>query len=155
MLIEEKAALQLLSRNETLAIAESCTGGLLGHRLTNVPGSSKFLTADLVCYSNDAKKALLKIPNQTLRSYGAVSEPVAELMAKRVRALFKAHYGIGITGIAGPSGGTKTKPVGLTFIAIATASETLCLKCHFPGDRAKIKKAATTTALNLLLEFMN
>ncbi len=155
MLLEEKAAAQLLSRNETLALAESCTGGLLGHRLTNVPGSSKFLTADLVCYSQDAKENLLKIPEQTLSSFGAVSEPVAELMAKNVRALFKAHYGIGITGIAGPSGGTKAKPVGLTFIAIATESEALCLKCQFPGDRAQIKKAATTTALNLLLEFMS
>ena len=155
MLLEEKIAFQLFSRKETLAVAESCTGGLLGHRLTNIPGSSQFLIADLVCYSNAAKTTLLKIPEETLVSCGAVSEPVAELMAKNVRALFKTHYGIGITGIAGPSGGTKAKPIGLTFIAIATEVEALCLKCQFSGDRAKIKKTATTTALNLLLEFVS
>jgi len=154
MLLEVKAALQLLSRGKKLAVAESCSGGLLGHRLTNIPGSSQFLIADLVCYSNDAKRVLLKIPEETLVSCGAVSETVAELMARNVRTLFKSDYGIGITGIAGPSGGTRTKPVGLTFIAIATEAEALCLKCHFPGTRAQIKKAATTTALNMLLEFI-
>ncbi len=154
MLIEEKVASRLLSEKETLAVAESCTGGLLGHRLTNIPGSSRFLLADLVCYSNISKTKLLKIPGKTLSAHGAVSEVVAELLAQNVRKLFQAHYGIGITGIAGPGGGTKTKPVGLTYIAVSTPLETLCLKCQFSGQRLEIKKAATATALNLLMEFL-
>lgn len=155
MRIEEKVAEFLIRAKKTLAIAESCTGGLLANRLTNIPGSSHFLKCALVAYSNEAKIKLLKVPEAVLRKYGAVSAQVAISMAQGTRKLLKTDFGVGITGIAGPSGGTKAKPVGLTFIAVATNTETLCLECHFQGTRKSIKKQTTTQALQLLYEFLS
>lgn len=154
MHLEEKIANLLIQHKKTLSLAESCSGGLLSHRLTNIPGSSSFLRLGLITYSNEAKAQLLKIPTKVLKKYGAVSEPVAELMAQNVRKIQETDFGIGITGIAGPSGGTIKKPVGLTFIAVATEYETLCLNCVFKGNRLQIKKQATTQALKLLSEFL-
>lgn len=154
MTIEAKVAQQLIDRKKTLALAESCSGGLLAHRLTNIPGSSKFLHCSLVTYSNQAKVKLLKIPENTLKKHGAVSSEIAILMAKNVRKLHNSDFGIGITGIAGPDGGTKAKPVGLTFIAAASKNEAICLKCEFDSDRSGNKKQSTTQALKLLNEFI-
>ena len=154
MRIEEKVGRSLILAKKTLAIAESCTGGLFANRLTNIPGSSNFLKLALGPYSKEAKTKLLKIPQATIRRYGAVSTQVAILMAQSVRKLLKTDFGFGITGIAGPTGGTKTKPIGLTFIAICTNIETLCLECHFKRTRTSIKRQATTQALQLLKEFL-
>ncbi|MCK5579936.1 MAG: CinA family protein [Candidatus Omnitrophica bacterium] len=154
MKIEEKVAELLTTKKKTLSIAESCTGGLLTHRLTNIPGSSNFIKFGIVTYCNEAKTKFLKIPEMLLKKKGAVCEEVAELMAKGVRKINKTDFGIGITGIAGPDGGTKAKPVGLVYMAVDTGVETLCLKCQFEGSRTEIKKQATEQALKLLSEFL-
>lgn len=154
MKIEEKIARKLIKSQKTLAIAESCTGGLLSHRLTNIPGSSDFLKLDVVAYSNEAKMKLLKVAPDTLKRHGAVSQEAAIAMAQGVRKILKTDFGIGITGIAGPTGGSKSKPVGLTYIVVNTKLETLCLKCLFEGPRTSIKAQAATQALQLLNEFL-
>jgi nicotinamide-nucleotide amidase len=151
---EEKVAKRLIQNSSTISTAESCTGGLLAHRLTNIPGSSHYFRFGIVAYSNEAKQNFLDIPVAILQKKGAVSEEVAIGMAQAVRAKGKSHYGIGITGIAGPDGGTKSKPVGLVYVAISTAQETLCVKCQFAGTRSQIKKQSTDQALTLLLEFL-
>ena len=151
---ELKVAQALTTQNKTLALAESCTGGLLSHRLTNIPGSSNFLKFALVAYSNETKEKLLKISPAILKKHGAVSQPVAMAMAKGVRNLQKTDFGVSITGIAGPTGATKQKPIGLVYIAINTNKETLCLEYHFKGSRTSIKSQAVTQALHLLLEFL-
>jgi len=148
---EIKTAKSLLQRQMTISTAESCTGGLLAHRLTNVPGSSGFFIGGLTVYANSTKVTFLKIPPKTIAQYGAVSEPVARLMAQGIRRSFKTDIGIGITGIAGPSGGSKLKPVGTVFIAISTKNTTLSQKFLFKGSRLQNKQQATTAALNLLL----
>lgn len=150
--LERKVAQKLIQSGKTLAIAESCTGGLLSNRLTDVPGSSKFLKLSIVAYSNAAKTKLLKVPEKLIRQNGAVSSPVASAMARNVRKILKTDFGIGITGIAGPHGGTRLKPTGLTFIALSTDAGSLCVKCHFVGNRKIIKAQATNRALRTLLK---
>jgi PncC family amidohydrolase len=154
MSIEQKIAKILTKSKETVALAESCSGGLLANRLTNIPGSSTFFKGGIITYSNKAKISLLKVPSFTIKKHGAVSSQTACSMAKNVRSLFKVNFGLAITGIAGPSGGTKLKPVGLTFIAINTPRETACFKFHFKGNRLQNKKSSTDEALKLLLEFI-
>jgi nicotinamide-nucleotide amidase len=154
MRIEEKVAKSLTSAQKSLSIAESCTGGLLSNRLTNMPGSSNFLKLSVVAYSNEAKIKILNVSRKQIAKYGAVSSQVAISMAQGIRKIQKTDFGIGITGIAGPTGATKTKPVGLTFIAISSEVETLCVKCRFPGARISIKNQAATLALQLLDEFL-
>lgn len=154
MTLEERIARALLAQHKTLSIAESCTGGLLSNRLTNIPGSSGFLLASVISYSNAAKTKLLKVPEALIRKHGAVSEAVAMKMADGAQRLQKSDFGIGITGIAGPDGGSRQKPVGLVFIAVTTPTEQLCAKCRFKGNRLQIKRAAATEALRLLGEFL-
>ncbi len=154
MKIEEKIAQALVVQKKTLGVAESCTGGLLSHRLTNIPGCSDFLKLGVVAYSNEAKIKCLKVSQEDLKKHGSVSEEVAMAMASGVRQLAKTGFGIGITGIAGPTGGTKKKSVGLVYIAVNTKDETLCLKCQFEGTRSSIKSQSSTQALYLLLEFL-
>lgn len=170
MSLEKTVARLLADRHKTLAIAESCTGGLLTHRLTNISGSSRFLEAAVVAYSNKAKQRLLKISSRMLRQHGAVSKETALAMARAVREIHKTDFGIGITGIAGPTGAAKTKPVGLVYIALSVPAEgearlrrgspkaarrrrpaeTLCLQCRFKGNRINIKQKAAAQALRLL-----
>lgn len=154
MRIEEKIAQSLILTKKTLAIAESCTGGLVTNRLTNIPGSSNFLKLALVAYSNEAKIKHLKVPETSINRHGAVSAQVAIAMAKGVKNSLKTDFGIGITGIAGPTGGSRTKPIGLTYIVVCTDIETLCLECRFKGTRSNIKSQAATQALRLLYEFL-
>lgn len=154
MSLEEKVARALIRSQKSLTIAESCTGGCLSDRLTNIAGSSAFLKFTIVAYSNESKTKFLKIPGSLLKKHGAVSQETAALMAKNARKIFNTDFGVGITGIAGPSGATALKPVGLCFVALATAQETLCLKCHFKGHRIDIKNQAATQALKLLAEFL-
>jgi PncC family amidohydrolase len=151
---ENQVAKRLLKHKKTLAVAESCSGGLLAHKLTNIAGSSAFLMGGLVTYSNAAKIRFLKVPALTIKKYGAVSKQTASIMAQSVRTLFKVNYGLAITGIAGPGGGTKTKPVGLTFIALSMEHETVCLEFHFKGNRLQNKASSTDEALKLLLKYI-
>jgi len=155
MNLVQKIIQALQSQGQTLAVAESCTGGLVANRITDVPGSSDVFLLGVITYSNEAKQKILNIPPKALKSHGAVSEQIAIAMAKGVRKIHKTDFGIGITGIAGPTGGTKAKPVGLTYIAVSTKDETLCLHCMFQGTRPQIKKQASTQALELLTEFLS
>ena len=154
MRLEQRVASLLLEKRKTISVAESCSGGLLSHRLTNIAGSSNYFKGAVVAYSNAVKLQVLKVPPITIRKYGAVSEQVALCMAQGIRSLLKTDFGIAVTGIAGPSGAGKNKPVGLTFIAINTAAETICLKCLFKGKRIQIKSQAATFALKILAEFL-
>lgn len=154
MKIEEKTAILLMKLKKTLAIAESCSGGLLTHRLTNISGSSQFLKVGIIAYSNEAKIKLLKVPSSLIQKYGAVSPETACAMAQGVRLGFKTDFGVSITGIAGPTGGTKTKPVGLTYIAASSKEKVECLEWHFKGTRLQVKESAATKAIDLLLKFI-
>jgi len=155
MKLEVKVAQALTNQRKTLATAESCTGGYLAHRLTDVPGSSQFFICGLVTYSNEVKSALLGVGATLIKKHGAVSEEVATAMAKGVRIKLKADYGIGISGIAGPDGGSKQRPVGLVYICVAASGESICLKCQFRGLRSSIKSQSVQQALKLLYEFLN
>ncbi|MGH7325683.1 MAG: nicotinamide-nucleotide amidohydrolase family protein [Candidatus Rokuibacteriota bacterium] len=140
----------LVERQVTVAVAESCTGGLLGHRLTGVPGSSRYFERGVVVYSNQAKQELLGVPADVLSAHGAVSGPCAAAMAAGVRQTSRSDCALAITGIAGPDGGTPTKPVGTVFVGVAVGAEVTAHRFHFPGDRAAIKWQAAQAALDLL-----
>ncbi len=142
----------LLGRGETLAVAESCTGGGLGQRLTDVPGSSSYFWGGVISYDNSVKQNLLGVEAEVLEKQGAVSEVVAEQMAQGVRAALKTSWGIGITGIAGPGGGSDEKPVGLVYIGIAGPDGSVkAVKCLFgQRERGVIRDRAALEALNLL-----
>jgi competence/damage-inducible protein CinA-like protein len=149
--IEEVVVNRLAQLRMTLAIAESCTGGLLAHRITNVPGASLVFLEGLVTYSNDAKIRDLNVPESLLALHGAVSDPVARAMAEGAAAKAGADFGIGITGIAGPAGGTPEKPVGTVFIAVAGRGvDTECRREIFPTDRETFKELASQVALDML-----
>ena len=140
----------LLRRRWTIAIAESCTGGLVSDRITNVPGSSRYLLQSVIAYHNQAKERLLGVRPALLRRHGAVSAPVANAMAQRVRQVVQADLGLAITGIAGPGGGSRAKPVGLVYLALADRARTVVRRCQFHGDRLAIKHQAAQTALDWL-----
>ena len=138
----------LRARGATLAAAESCTGGLIAERLTDVPGSSDYFLGGVVAYANVAKQALLGVPEALLDQHGAVSEPVARAMAESVRAHFGADIGLATTGISGPGGGTDAKPVGLVHIALADAAGTHADHFVFPLDRTRHRLLTTQVALD-------
>ncbi len=148
--LEEAVGRELREKGLTIAVAESCTGGLLGDRFTNVPGSSVYFLGGVVSYSNEAKMNLLGVQNDTLVEHGAVSEETAAEMAQGVRQLFQADTGISVTGISGPDGGTPEKPVGLTFIAIDYSGDVSVKRLMFLRDRRFNKELAAQTALNLV-----
>ncbi len=150
--LEQVVVERLRKTGQTLAVAESCTGGLLAKRLTDVPGASACFLGGCVTYSNEMKQKLLSVSAQTLAQYGAVSEQVAREMATGVRAVCGSDFGIGITGVAGPGGGTEQKPVGLVYIALDSAAGTqVVATAPRPGrDRARIRLTAASEALNLL-----
>lgn len=141
---------RLTERKQTLALAESCTGGAIAHRVTNVPGASAVLRAGLVTYSNEAKQKFLGVHADTLAAHGAVSEAVAREMAEGARRETSADFALSVTGIAGPSGGSEAKPVGTVLIALAGAKETLVLKQFNPYDRETFKQATANQALEML-----
>ncbi len=140
----------LEARGETLAAAESCTGGLVGAELTSVPGSSAVFLGGVVSYSNQAKETMVGVAHELLVAHGAVSEPVARAMAGGVRARFGTTWGIGITGIAGPAGGTVDKPVGLVHWAVAGPCGIRARQARFPGDRESVRRWSVNAALDLL-----
>lgn len=139
-------------RGWKLAVAESCTGGLIGARLTSVPGSSSYFLGGVIAYSNDLKKNLLNVPGELLDSYGAVSGPVAEAMARGVIAAAGAHCGISVTGVAGPDGGTLEKPVGTVWVGVAMPTGTTSRMYSFSGNREEVREQTVTAALELYLE---
>ena len=150
MRLEEKVFEKFTKNRRTLAIAESCTGGLIGSRLTDIPGASAFFLLGIIAYDYAAKTKLLGVPSALLKKHGAVSREVASYMAQGVRTILNTDYGLGVTGIAGPGGATKTKPVGLVFIAVSTEEKTIVKKCLFKGSRLAVKKQAAQTALKML-----
>lgn len=154
MRIEEKVGALLRQRKLMLATAESCTGGLLGHRLTNVPGSSDYYLGGVVAYSNRLKEALLGVEPRTLRTHGAVSEETAREMARGARQRLGADLAVSITGIAGPTGGTAEKPVGLTYVALSADGDEKCQRFVFGGDRLGNKEAAAEAAMRLITDLL-
>jgi nicotinamide-nucleotide amidase len=144
----------LLERRLTVSMAESCTGGLVGHRLTNIAGSSRYVERGVVVYSNQAKEQLLGVPEEMLRAHGAVSAPVAEAMAAGICRISGSACGIAVTGIAGPDGGTPAKPVGTVFIGVAAPGpdgpRITVRRFRFPGGREAVKWQSSQAALDLL-----
>ncbi len=151
----EKAIGELLKkRGRTLSVAESCTGGLISDRITNVPGSSNYFEGGMVTYSNESKAKHLDIPLNYIRRHGAVSPQVAKKMAQGVRKAFGTTFGLSTTGVAGPTGGTKEKPVGLVFIGLAKGKRTSVMKLNLEGTRREIKEKATEKALKFFYEIL-
>jgi nicotinamide-nucleotide amidase len=149
--IEEWITHRLATMGLTISTAESCTGGLLANRLTNVPGSSKVFHRGFVTYSNESKSDLLGVSQALLSEHGAVSEPVARAMAEGALRNANSNFSLALTGVAGPDGGTPEKPVGTVFIAMARVGKpTHCQKFSFPVDRATFKQLATQAALDML-----
>ncbi len=148
--LEEVIGQYLKGKKQTLAVAESCTGGYLGHRITNVPGSSTYFLQGVLAYSNQAKIDLLGVPPDKIEKFGAVSPQVARAMATGIQKRAKADFGLSITGIAGPSGGTKEKPVGLVYTALAADNEVLVKKNLFLGSRNAIKFQSSQKAMDML-----
>lgn len=154
MLAEEVGRLLRL-KGLTVSVAESCTGGRLGDMLTDVSGSSDYFLGGVISYSNDAKISLLGVNSKTLKVKGAVSEEVAIQMAAGARTKLGADIGIGITGIAGPAGGSATKPVGLVYVAVSSTTSSECSKNLFRGSRSSIKDQSARKALEMLGEFLD
>ena len=147
----EEAALKALTQNNlTLSLAESCTGGLIASRLTEIPGASKTFLSSAVTYSNEAKEALLGVCGETLRAYGAVSAPVAREMAEGARRVFGSDIAASATGIAGPGGGSEEKPVGLVYIALAGQGGTSVKELRIPGPRARVRNIACLNVLDMI-----
>jgi nicotinamide-nucleotide amidase len=148
--MEEVVGNLLKQRNETVSVAESCTGGMIGMRLTDVAGSSAYFLEGVVTYSNEAKKRALGVPAETLETYGAVSSQTAEAMAAGMRGRAGTNYAIAVTGIAGPDGGSEEKPVGTVFIGYADEKATKSLRLTLPGDRYLIRWRSSQAALDYL-----
>lgn len=153
--ISQQLGQALTEQQLTIATAESCTGGLLGHLLTSVSGSSGYYLGGVIAYSNEVKESFLGVRPETLAAHGAVSEQTAKEMAAGVRERIGSDIGISTTGIAGPTGGTPEKPVGLVFIGISTAEETVAIECRFKGSRGEIKESTARTLLNEVYKKFN
>ena len=140
--------------NLTIACAESCTGGLLTSRLTDVPGSSAYVQGSIVSYSNEIKNSVLKVKAETLKKFGAVSEQTAREMSANVRELFKTDIGVGVTGIAGPGGSTADKPVGTVYISVSNLYQTIVQKFNFSGSRSEIKNKSCDAAIKMVKDLL-
>lgn len=155
MPVEHEIGARLTAREYSVATAESCSGGLIAHRITNAAGASGYFLGGIVSYSNEAKVALLGVREASLDAHGAVSEAVAREMAEGARARFNADVALATTGIAGPTGGSPGKPVGLVYIALAGPDTTRVERNVFPGSRESVKAQTAEFALNLLLEYLS
>lgn len=151
--IEAEVGILLRAENLTLAVAESCTGGLLGHTITQVGGSSDYFLGGVVAYNNSSKVNVLGVRNEILRRHGATSKETAAAMAEGVKRIFNADIGLSATGIAGPSGGSANKPVGLVYVGLATGGKTIVARHVFKGTRSTIKAQAVKTALAMLYRY--
>lgn len=145
----------LRERQLKLAVAESCSGGLISHLITNVPGSSDYFVLGAVVYSNSAKMQILGVSKIVLESFGAVSSECARAMAEGIKKVGGCDLGLAVTGIAGPGGGTPSKPVGLVFMALATKKSTTVKEFRFPGLRRDIKEQTARQALGMVLEYLD
>ncbi len=148
--IEQIVGYWLQMRNATVSVAESCTGGLLAERITSVSGSSRYFLGGAVVYSNNLKTEFAGVPADMIERYGAVSREVAAALAEGIRYRCESTFGVGITGVAGPGGGSVEKPVGLVFHAVASDSGTEVIQRNFPGDRKRIRRFASTLALDMI-----
>ena len=154
MNLEEKLVNKLLEKEYTITTAESCTGGLLAGRILNVSGASGVYNEGYITYSNEAKERLLGVEHETLEKYGAVSEQTAKEMAEGAAKAANANVGLSTTGIAGPSGGTPEKPVGLIYVGCYIDGETYVKECRFQGSREENRNAAVEAVLELLYELL-
>jgi PncC family amidohydrolase len=154
MKLEKIIGDRLKERGWTLSIAESCTGGLISDRLTDVPGSSDYFEGGMVTYSNESKAKHLGIPLDYIKNYGAVSPQVARKMAQGVREAFNTTFGLSTTGVAGPTGGTKRAPIGRIFIGFTNGRKTWVRREDFKGSRREIKKKASEKALQFFYEIL-
>ena len=154
--LSQRVGEALLAQGLTITTAESCTGGLILSTLTDISGSSAYVMGGIVTYSNEAKMKHVNVQEETLTQHGAVSEPVAREMAIGVRDVFDTDYALSVTGIAGPGGGTETKPVGLTYIGLAGRDGIVAVQRHvWDGDRIENKQASVHAALTLLLTMID
>jgi PncC family amidohydrolase len=144
----------LQQRSWKLAVAESCTGGLIGHRITNIPGSSDYYRGSVTAYAYEAKVRLLNVRWPTLKLYGAVSREVVLEMARGIRVVLEADIGLAVSGIAGPGGATPAKPVGLTWIGLCAPDYERAWQFIFEGDRIANKKSAAEAALQVLIDYL-
>jgi nicotinamide-nucleotide amidase len=152
--IDQQIASTLLERGLTVAVAESCTGGLMAGRLTELAGSSAYMLGGVVAYSNEAKSGLVGVPAELIESVGAVSVEVARALADGARERFGASLGVGITGVAGPGGGSEEKPVGFVCFSVCSDSGSLTRSARLPGSRSDVRDRSTTVALHLLARLL-
>ncbi len=155
ILLEEQVGNRLRERGWTISSAESSTGGLIMARLTDIAGSSAYVLGGVIAYADTIKEQVLGVPKQTLIAYGAVSEPVAQQMADGARQLFQTDVAVSVTGIAGPTGATATKPVGLHYIGLSTPTGSWVRRYVWNGDRTENRHAAADAALQLLLDYLD
>lgn len=153
--METKLVKHCMEKNMTLAVAESCTGGLLGAKIVGVPGASQVFKGGILCYADEIKVNLLNVPAAMIEDEGVVSSSCAEAMAQGVRKLFDVDLAVAVTGIAGPSGGTDEKPVGLVFLSAATEEAVLVQGFKFEGNRTEIREQAVEAALAMMLKLIN
>jgi nicotinamide-nucleotide amidase len=153
--MEDVVGARLSEEDLTVSVAESCTGGLVGHRLTNVAGSSSYFQGGVIVYTNQSKRQLLSVSHRTLETYGAVSDHTVREMAVGVRKRFNSDIGLAITGIAGPDGGRPEKPVGTVHIGLASLDEVISKRYHFWGNREQVKLNSSTMALDWARRFVN
>ena len=153
--IEVRLGRRLGESGLTLAVAESCTGGLVGHRITDVPGSSAYFMGGIIAYAYEAKERLLNVRHATLYEHGAVSEQTATEMARGARRVLGADIGISVTGIAGPGGGLPDKPVGTTWVAVSTHDQDWAKLHQWSGDRAANKHESVEAVIQLLLDVLD
>ena len=153
--MEEVVGHLLVEKNLSISVAESCTGGLIGHRLTSVPGSSSYFHGGVVVYSNQSKADLLRVDPRTLETHGAVSERTVEEMARGVKDLIKTDLGLAVTGIAGPDGGTRQKPVGTVHVGLAARGKTFSREYRFWGNRGQVKLNSSMMALDWVRRYLN
>ena len=154
MEIEKRIGKMLKERGLKIAVAESCTGGLISSRITDISGASDYFEAGITTYSNVSKIRLLNVPKDTIDRYGAVSEETAKSMAEGVKKTVHADIGVSVTGIAGPTGGTEGKPVGTVFIGLATKKATYVRKFFFDGNRLEIRRKTSDAALMFVEEYL-
>lgn len=150
--LEKQVGETLRGRKLRLSVAESCTGGLISHKITNIPGSSDYFDRAVIVYSNISKMQMLDVPKLILESFGAVSRETARAMAEGIRKISKSDIGLAVTGIAGPGGSTPQKPVGLVYIGLASNKPTVVKEFRFEGFRSEIKEKAASEALSMVLE---
>lgn len=153
--MEEVVGNLLASQHKTIACAESCTGGLLTSRLTDIAGSSAYVMGSVVCYTNRIKEQLAGVQPETIAAYTEVSAETAREMAAGIRQRIATDIGVGITGLAGPGGGTKGQPVGLVYIAVAGDHGTVVRENHFRGSRKEIKQQSAETALQMIHDYLS